>query len=229
MTDDRHPFLTFYCGRCGHPHRVELSCGDRTCPKCRKKWFGYHYKTLLKCIEPWPDVYFMTLTIKNIPEIGRYDVVRIRASFTELRKKIPEIRGGFYVVQATNRGRDWHLHLHVLFDGSFIAKERLSRAWAEATHGSYIVNIKRAESPAKGIRYLLSDFSGAPRIRPEDYDEYNSVFAGSRLVQPFGKYRLTKLSCRDPFPCPVCGCDCWLFLDNLFDRDLRPHRREDSS
>lgn len=229
MTDDRHPFLTFYCGRCGHPHRVELSCGDRTCPKCRKKWFGYHYKALLKCIELWPAVHLLTLTLKNVREIGRYDVVHLRESFTKLRKKFPEIHGGFYVVQATNGGKGWHLHLHVLFDGSFIAKERLSRAWADITHGSYIIDIKVVKDPHKAVRYLLADFSGAPRIRPEDYDEYNSVFAGSRLVQPFGKYRLTKLSSHEPFPCPICGFECWLFLDNLFDRDLRPHRPENSS
>lgn len=224
MSDDRHPFLTLYCSHCGKKLKVKLSCGDRTCPTCRKKWFGYHYKSLLKIVALWPSVHLLTLTYKNIPdrEFGPSWVREIRKDFTKLRKRLKEIRGGFYVVQATNKGNGWHLHIHIVFDGVFIAKERLSRLWAEITKGSYIVDIKAVGDPKRALRYLLADFSGAPRIRPEDYEEYNRTFRGSRLVQPFGKYRNVKL--RVPFVCPDCGRVEWVLLEDLLGEKKRFHR-----
>jgi hypothetical protein len=229
LTDDRHPFLTLYCSHCGRPLKVCVHAGppDRTCPTCRKKWFGYHYKSLLKIISPWPSAFLLTLTYKNIPDKqwGGWAVKQIRGDFTKLRRRFKEIHGGFYVVQATNNGRGWHLHLHVIFDGCFIAKERLSRAWADITKGSYIVDIRAVRDPKTAIRYLLADFTGAPRIRPEDYEDYNGVFRDKRLVQPFGKYRNVKL--RAPFPCPACGRIEWVLLETLLGEKKRFRRQWD--
>jgi hypothetical protein len=219
--DPDHPFRTLYCVHCGHPVTFEISCGDRTCPKCRRKWFGYHYKFLVDLVKTWTVIHSLTLTTRNIPdnEFCRNDVKRIRDDFTKLRKRLPDILGGFYVTQATNKGRGWHLHLHVVFDGKFIPKERVVRLWSEITGGSFIVDIADVKTPEKAIRYLLADFNGRPRIRPEDFNKYNEIFKGSRLVQPFGIYR--KLKIRVPYKCPECGCTSWAFLwEMLSDRHI---------
>lgn len=210
-----HPFITLNCSHCGRSLKVRLGCGDRTCPVCRKKWFGYHFKAILDCISEWKAVYFLTLTIRNIPDqaFGRHDVENIRKSFSAFRRRFRSILGGFYVVQATNRGKGWHLHLHVLFDGVFIPKEKMAAAWSVATGGSYIVDIKLVQNPKTAVRYLLSDFLQSPRIRPEDAAIFNGVFKGSRLVQPFGKYRKTKF--RIPYICPACGRCEWVILEDL--------------
>jgi len=214
MTEN-HPFKTLYCSHCGHALKVRLSCRDRTCPECRKKWFGYHYKTLVDCVRTWKSPYFLTLTIKNIPDYlwGKYKVKELRGWFGKLRKRFKKIAGGFYVVQATNYGRGWHLHLHVLFDGSFIRKDELSKAWDKISEGSYIVDIRIVIDPKTAVRYLLSDFLQAPRIRPEDRESFNYVFKGSRLVQPFGAYR--KIKFRIPYKCPCCGRVEWIDLDRF--------------
>jgi hypothetical protein len=208
-----HPFLTLYCGHCGHPLKVKLGCGDRTCPECRLKWFGYHFKTLLALVAGWKSAYFLTLTLKNIREISKADVQDLRKDFERLRRRFKQIQGGFYVVQATNRGKGWHLHLHILFDGFFINQKELSEAWAEITGGSFIVDIRKVQDPKTAVRYLLSDFLQAPRIRPEDAEEFNGIFKGSRLVQPFGKYKATKF--RVPYKCPDCGRIEWTELWRL--------------
>lgn len=223
MPDDRHPFLTLHCSHCGKPLKVQLGCGDRTCPTCRKKWFGYHFKTLLTIVGRWKSVYFLTLTIKNIPDNqwDRYNVEELRDSFSKLRRRFKSIAGGFYVVQATNRGKGWHLHLHVLFDGSYISQKALSKAWLEIT-GSYIVGIELVQDPKKAVHYLLMDFLQAPKIRPDDAAAFNGVFRGARLVQPFGLYRKTKF--RVPYKCPVCGECCWDLLDNILQTKPTFHR-----
>ena len=215
LPDLEHPIKTLYCVHCGHPLKVRMSCGDRTCPSCRRKWFGYHFRTLLTMVENWRVIRSLTLTVKNIPdaEFSRYHVEEIRGYFTKLRKRFKEIEGGFYVVQATNMGQGWHLHLHIIFDGKYIPKQRVVNAWTEITGGSYIVDLANVRSPEKALRYLLADFSSKPRIRPEDYATYNGIFRGSRLVQPFGTYRKTKF--RIPFKCPACGSTCWAFLEDI--------------
>ena len=214
--DPDHPIKTLYCSHCGLEHKVQLSCGSRVCPKCRRKWFGYHFNALMQLVQTWPVVHSMTLTIRNIPdsEFSRQHVKELRNYFTKLRARFrAKIYGGFYVVQATNQGNGWHLHLHIIFDGKFIKKDRLVAAWKDITGGSYIVDIKQVRDHSKAIRYLLADFSGKPRIRPLDAEIYNQVFEGSRLVQPFGAYRSCKL--RVPFRCPNCGNTDWITLDQL--------------
>jgi len=226
VTDDRHPFIVLCCP-CGRPLRVKLGCGDRTCPECRKKWFGYHFKTLLALVAGWKSAYFLTLTTKNIREIGRSDVRTIRESFGRLCRYFKQIRGGFYVVQATNKGKGWHLHLHVLFDGFFIDQKALARAWLDITGDSFVVDIRKVTDPGTAVRYLLSDFLQAPRIRPGDAEEFNGVFKGSRLVQPFGLYRKTKF--RVPYRCPDCGRSEWINVDVLFgSKKFRRHYEDDT-
>jgi hypothetical protein len=228
--DDKHRFITLNCSHCGNVLRVQVGCGERTCPICRKKWFGYHYKTVLECITAWPRIYFMTLTIKNLDgQIYRSDITKLRKDFGKLREHYTKrkkgsreiisqkIKGGFYIIQATNRGRGWHPHLHVLYDGSYIAKESLALAWANITSGSYVVDIRVAETAARGLKYLLSDFLQSPRIRPEDYAEYNGIFKGQRIIQPFGTYKNIKF--RKSYACPICGCECWLELNDFLHKD----------
>jgi hypothetical protein len=120
---------------------------------------------------------------------------------------------GFYVIQLTNTGAGWHLHLHVIFRGGFISQAQLSKQWCEITHGSYIVDIRVAERWQLALSYLLSDFRGKPRIRPIDAEVYNSLLHGSRLVQGFGEY--SKIKLRVPFRCPICGDCSWTFLEVL--------------
>jgi len=212
-----HPFVTLNCAHCGEPLRVKLGCGDRTCPECRLRWFGYHFQPILDIVSSWPAVYFLTLTIKNIPQdlFSRAHVRELRDNFSKLRRRV-RFEGGFYVVQVTNHGKGWHLHFHVLFDGHYLPQDALRRIWLEITGDSFGVDIQRVNNPKAAVRYLLLDFLQAPRIRPEDGWIYNSIFKGSRLVQPFGRYKNVRLkNYHLPFKCPKCGCDVWLNLDRL--------------
>jgi len=209
--DPRHPFRERCCDDCGEPARpVMMSCGDRTCGKCRAKWYGQHYKSVLALLSCFNDIRFLTLTERNIADLAfrKAHVVQLRKWFGELRRRFPQILGGVYVVQGTNIGNGWHPHIHALFDGFYIHEKVLRSAWRKITNGSFEVKIKRATDPAKALGYLLSDFLQAPRIRPEDHDVYNEVFRGSRLLQTFGKYWKWKfLVAHAPFKCPKCGCE----------------------
>ena len=213
--DVLHPIKTITCGDCGHFFKVKLGCGDRTCPACRKKWYGHHFKFLVGLVSGWSSVRFMTLTLKNIPDpvFGKNDVRFLRKCFARLRVRFQQIGGGFYVVQDTNVGKGHHPHIHVLYDGLFISQESLKKAWAEITGGSFIVDIRAVPDPKGAVHYLLKDFLQAPRIRAEDHDKFNEVFKGSRMVQGFGRYSKTKF--RVPYKCPKCGASHWLDEDAM--------------
>jgi len=214
--DALHPMKMILCGHCGHFFKVTLGCGDRTCPACRKKWYGHHFKMLVDLVSGWPSLRFMTLTLKNVPDsdFSKYHIKFLRKCFARLRARFPKVfSGGFYVVQDTNSGNGHHPHLHVLYDGLFIAQKDLKKAWSEITGGSFIVDIRAVPDPKGAVHYLLKDFLQAPRIRPEDRDTFNEVFKGSRMVQGFGRYSKTKF--RVPYKCPKCGESCWLDEDAL--------------
>jgi predicted RNA-binding Zn-ribbon protein involved in translation (DUF1610 family) len=221
-SDEDHPFITLYCSHCGHRLQVQLSCGNRTCPYCRKKWYGYHFGALKAHISTWPKVYCLTLTLKNIPDkqISRWHVTRLREAFSKLRYRLkPAILDGYYVIQATNCGAGWHLHMHVLYRGGYVAKAAISQAWCDITKGSYIVDMKLVERWQKALQYLLSDFRGESRIRAQDYETYNSLFRGSRLVQGFGVF--SKIKLRVPYRCPDCGHCSWTFIEVLLGEKTR--------
>jgi hypothetical protein len=230
--DPDHPIRTFYCSHCGYPLRIKMSCGDRTCPTCRRKWYGYHYGALKQYIASWPKVYFLTLTLKNIPDkqISKWHLQRLREAFSKLRYRLRHrIKDGYYVIQMTNSGTGWHLHLHALFCGEYVPVTQIAESWHQITKDSYIVNIKLVEKWEYALRYLLSDFQGKPRIREQDHEAYNSLLHGSRLVQGFGRY--SKIKLRVPFRCPVCGDCSWTILESLLSDRMRvwPASREDDS
>ena len=225
--DPDHPFKEIYCGHCGEPETIQLGCGHRSCAVDRAKWFRRNYDLYVELVKGWRSIRFLTLTIKNILELGRRDVARFRGCFAELRLRFPQIALGFYVVQAPNHGNGWHLHVHALYDGAYVKQKDLSKAWLEITGDSKIVGIEKASSPEKAVGYLLRDFLQAPKIRPEDVEDFDGVFKGSRMVQQFGslaaraKIRLGN-RVRKPHPCKKCGHDCWIGnLDDLFDEEYK--------
>lgn len=218
-----HYTITILCSFCGYKYVAQLSCGDRTCPVCRRKWYGYHFKSLKKIFEPVEsELKFLTLTLKNIPdaEFGRASVKRLRDAWNKLlhrkidpgnkldkRRYSDYFKAGFYFIQLTNIGNGYHLHLHVIFAGPFIAKQKIATAWFEITRDSYIVDICRVRSFGRAVHYLLGDLLQKPRIRPGDRGKYNEALKGARLIQGFGSWARVKI--RRPFTCPNCENDTW--------------------
>ncbi|GAI17733.1 unnamed protein product, partial [marine sediment metagenome] len=143
-----------------------------------------------------------------------------------LRKKI---HGGVYGVEATNRGRGWHVHIHALISSEFIrdacqemkaaqdkqeeeklegekcahCKDKcLRRLWQEET-GSTVIDIKKAdpEGIIEVIGYIAKPLSTENAELLVDWWE---VMRNRPFLKPFGcfyKMRKLKASLR----CPWCG------------------------
>lgn len=215
--DIYHKYITLFCDHCGYKYIIQLNCGDRSCPLCRLKWYGYHFKALETILKNWgEDLRVMELTIKNIPDndFTKASVKMIRKYFNRLlhRKYYKaRIKGGFYFIHVTNIGNGFHLHLHIIYKGQYIPHDKLKATWLDVTKGSYIVWIRRSASVRKALKYLLGDLLQKPKVQERYKDQYNSVMKGSRLVQGFGEY--SKVKIKRLFICPECGNDSWYCPD----------------
>jgi len=217
--DPQHDFITIGCADCEHRWTIETYCGDRTCYQCRRKRFARLYPGLVKKVKGWGRIYSLTLTLINIPDrlFLRADVDRILNCFQRLLDRQPFnriIKSWIRVIHATNTGNGWNLHLHTLYDGKYLAKKQIEKAWREITLGSFIVNISFQTQPERAIRYIMSEFLGDPkpdkktgekkvRIRESDRKKYNEVFKRVRLVQCGGQSGGLDLKRR--CLCPKCG------------------------
>lgn len=217
--DSQHDFITIGCADCDHRWTIEAYCGDRTCFKCRRKRFARLYPEIVKKVSGWRQVYSLTLTIVNIPDsyFERGDVDRILNYYQRFLDRKPFdriIKSWVRIIHGSNTGNGWNLHIHILYDGSYLPKPQIKKAWREITHGSHIVDICLQREPERAVRYLLSEFLGEGkvdketgekkvRIRECDREKYNEVFKGVRLVQCGGKSG--GLDARHRRCCPECG------------------------
>lgn len=210
--DDTHQYLVIQCTGCGHRHRVMQKCGSRTCPKCRRREFyrlfnGYKEQVRRK---PPHTLKFLTLTVKN-RETLEGGVEDVRAAFKELRRRQLYKRawhGGIYAIEAVNKGRGWHVHLHAIVEGRYIQQQRIAADWLDITGDSQIVDIRECRNGEDTLRYLLKYITKRPECAGYE-DEYNQTLKGKRLVHAFGlwygnlKLELPQLAC------PDCGGTSW--------------------
>ena len=130
----------------------------------------------------------VTLTQKNRESLEGC-VEDVREAWKKLRRRTPykeTWQGGLYAVEAVHKGRGWHVHLHVLVEGGYVAQRQLAQDWQELTGDSYIVDIWEVDA-LYGLKYTLKYLKKSPTVSGYA-DEYNKVLKGTRLVQAWGSW-----------------------------------------
>jgi hypothetical protein len=224
-----HRTITLYCGQCGEPVTVKLKCSDRTCPECRRRTYFKLLKGWLELVKPMVNPKLLTLTIKNKSYLDKKDIKFIRKCFNKfLRKKYYKrrIKGGLYVIEITNKGRGWNIHIHALIEASskkeeYLPQQKISRDWLQLTGDSPIVDIRKTHTPKKGLKYILKYFFKPPKVNGKE-EVYNRVLKKSRLIQPFGDLYGNKLL-KSKLKCKKCGNDSWIIEFEL-EKELKDFR-----
>lgn len=116
---------TLYCRHCGAPVKVSVSCGDRTCPDCRRREFlrlRRRYLPLLESIDA-RRLALVTLTLRLDPDEDLLErVQRIRQAWSKLVRVqawAQAVVGGFHVVEvkwSSTYGGCWNVHIHALVE-----------------------------------------------------------------------------------------------------------------
>lgn len=149
---------------CGSYRLIPMRCDDVFCPRCaNRRSVPLQKKVLSKMNQSRFEYWFLTVTVKNRPQLTREFLTQMTAWFAELRETElwrEHVIGGMYSLEVTfNRETgEWHPHYHVLIevpkfepDGKTRKKVPLPRDWVYAiqalwlrlTGDSHVVNVRR--------------------------------------------------------------------------------------
>jgi len=182
------------------------ACRDRMCPRCQRQRGLAVKEKVLAAVEKFNAPRFFTLTMRHRDEPLSKTRARANEAFRLLRRQTEwtsRVTGGVWVIETT-RNREtkrWHLHLHVIADGSYFPQELLSRAWERVTGDSKIVDVRAVPDRKKAVGYL-ADYLAKPMDVVEWGDdaicEYADAMHGARLIATFGKAHKSSVEAAEP-------------------------------
>ncbi len=169
-------------------------CRDRLCPFCGRSRAALVTDQLTEAMDKITRPRMLVLTVKSRQVDLGQQLRDLRKWFKRLRSSAfwkSKVRGGVYTVEVTRNEETglWHPHLHIVFDGEYLAQKALRFQWHKITQGSEIVWIQDV-SDRRGAAVELAKYIakpariakwGAMAIR-----EYAIGVAGARMVQTFG-------------------------------------------
>lgn len=201
------------------PTRLKLLadyCRDRFCRPCAtaraQRLTGVLVPFLAK-----KSLRFVTLTLRSSDEPLAAQVKRLLACFRRLRQRQlwkANVSGGLAVLELTHSEdrKQWHPHLHVLTEGSFIQQRTLASSWLSVTGDSHIVDIRKVTDTVTAARYLTKYIAkgvpGSVLYNPSLAVEAVNALTGQRTFLCFGTWHGLKLT--QPAPDEV-----WIPIDSL--------------
>lgn len=202
--------MVYECNDCGSKVMGSKSCDTRICPRCNRRRFKRLLKRYSPILSAMMHPRFMTLTLKNPEFLLKDSFQEFRRLWNLLRRhKYYRVRilGGIYAMEVTFTENGWNLHMHILYDGSFIPQDKLSKDWKSLT-GSHIVDIRQAKknTVCEIIGYSTKNVK-LPNVHA--YAEYLHAVDTLKLFQSFGKfYNYGSFEARLRV-CAVCGGSSW--------------------
>jgi hypothetical protein len=179
------------------------NCGQRYCPRCQKQ----HANRIFDCIHDtmrrtkgvrWR---FITLTLKSSTYPLKSQLAFLREAFRRLRQsKIWQrcCHAGVAIIETTfnTESQQWHPHLHVITAGDYIPQAQLSNAWAKATSGSRIVDVRKLADNRRAAQYL-SEYVTKPPCdevydNPDRLREWILALRGARFMIRFGDIQFVR-------------------------------------
>jgi len=113
------------------------------------------------------------------------------------------VTAGVGVIETTynKQTQQWHLHLHLIIDGSFFPQKLLSKAWLEVTGDSPICDIRPVPDRRKAVAYMAEYVAKPVELHTWDDDvicEFADAMHGVRMVMTFGKAHKATVESAEP-------------------------------
>lgn len=177
-------------------------CHDKLCQPCAATRSRLVTGNLARNIVG-RDLRFLTLTILDEGDDLEHILKHLSTSFRRLRAE-PQwkthVFGGcaFTEIKYNFDPDHWHIHLHMLIEGTYFPQATIRELWRKATRGSYIVDIRPVRDEWSGAnevaKYAGKPMGHALTWRADLLDQAATALAGRRLFTCFGGWRGFKLS-----------------------------------
>jgi hypothetical protein len=141
---------------------------------------------------------FFTFTLRHTSTPLRDQVKRLFASFKKVRSNKlwkKSQRGGAMLLEVkwNPETREWHPHLHVIAQGSWLAGRELSVLWEQVTLDSKIVDVRAIDS-GKDVahyvaKYVTKGTNAAVWADADASQEWIIAMKGVRVCDTFGSWR----------------------------------------
>lgn len=180
-------------------------CRDRLCPTCAKFRASKLSARITPIVQRARSVRMVTLTM---PQCGRdlgERVDDLHAAMRKLRARKSwkeRVTGGVFVVEVTRGQADkhWHVHAHLLIEGSYYSFDALKHDWSESVGAISNVWINAVHDREKGVGYVTKYLSKGTDVASWS-DAHVRMFAKQmhrrRIVGTFGKWHRVKLGSLD--------------------------------
>jgi len=181
------------------------SCRDRVCPACAEARVNTIAHNCCEFFEKQRDVRFLTLTFKHKDLPFKEQLKSDKKTFEKFRrgkewKKYVTGCVYFLHIKQIKKSREYHIHFHIIFCGSYWPQKRLRAEWLEVTGDSNIVFIQ-APHNEKELAQSVKDWSryaGCPfnlrEIRPENRLELVRAIDSVRVIGKTGICKSISLS-----------------------------------
>lgn len=189
-----------YADEKGRARIVMQCCRDRLCPSCQRKRGMNVTNRVAATVAKFNALRMVTLTKRHTGQTLPTMLDEVAEAFKLLRRDefwTKAVKGGVYVYEVTLNAqtREWHAHVHVLVDGTYIDQRKLSTAWERCTGDSPIVHVKMMHERDAAARYVakyVAKPTGMEHWNGTEICEYALAVARRRLFHSFGRYHRTR-------------------------------------
>lgn len=177
------------------PHPWLHRCGHKLCPFCAVKRSSQAAHAIKGLIDKMKAPRTLVLTVKSKQGTLAGQLSDLRNNFAKLRRSPlwkKNVISGIYTVEVTlnEETRQWHPHLHIIFEGNYIHQPLLKALWLSITGDSDIIWLKPIYD-APGAAWELAKYCGKPQhvetLTHAEIAEYATATSGKRQLQTFGK------------------------------------------
>lgn len=178
----------------GKPMLCLQSCRDRLCPRCQCDRGRAATLRITALCQTMNAPRFITLTLKHRNASLLQELDRAADAFRILRRDPVwrrHVSGGVYAIQVTKNPQTsrWHVHFHMLVDGSFFPQKLLSDLWLKCTGDSPVVDIQSVADRAATAKYISSYVTKPNALDSWDHAsicQYATAMHGRRTLHTFG-------------------------------------------
>jgi hypothetical protein len=152
-------------------------------------------------------VRFCTITLRATQATLVNQLQRLTESFKSLRRrkwwKETVVGGALFIeVKLGENSKAWHVHGHLLTEGSFIDQRTFAQEWHAVTGDSYIVDVRACPDPERRAMYVTKYATkpAHPSVlqSPDHLQEFVTAIKGKRLFQCFGTWKDFALDATEP-------------------------------